>query len=347
MAVSILKKPKPLLALAALSLTLGGIASARPWTNTDGKTIEAEYISHNASEVVFSLNGNPVNYPLEKLAEPDREYLNGLVASPTPAATGPTGAQYSLKFSAFSTYLFPKETDYYLDPLRKSVLTAYEAGTAGEPAGKADAWTKRNPADSFQLYVPTAYDGKQSYGLLLIINAVDPGGVPEEWRPMLDELKLIAVCAENIGNSQPMMRRVQLSMDALANTEKQYRINPTRRFVTGMLGGGNAAMLTAAMYPGYFAGALAIGAEIKPPTDGTAANFPGLTAPDFQGSERRHVRWAVLSGSSDRNYAKITEAGKAWETAGLPFKVVDISDVALPPTATQMKQAVTWLETGK
>lgn len=343
MAVSILQKPKPLFALA-LSLTLGGIASARPWTNTDGKTIEAEYISHNASEVVFAINGNPVNYPLEKLAEPDREYLTGLVASPTPAGTGATGAQYSQKFS---TYLFPKETGYYLDPLRKSVLTAYESGSAGEPAGKGEAWTKRNPADSYQLYVPTAYDGTQSYGLLLIINAVDPGGVPEEWRPMLDELKLIAVCAENIGNSQPMIRRVQLSMDALASTEKQYRINPTRRFVTGMLGGGPAAMLTAAMYPGYFAGALSIGAEIKPPTDGTAANFPGLTAPDFQGGERRHVRWAVLSGSSDRNYAKITEAGKAWETASLPFKVVDIADVTLPPSATQMKQAMTWLETGK
>jgi len=347
MAVPILPKPRPLLALA-LSLALGGISSARTWTNADGKSIVAEYISHNANEVVFSLNGNPVTYPAEKLAQQDQDYLATLIPAATPAsgAAAAKGGRYGLKFPA---RLFPKEADYNLEPLRKSVLTAYEAGTAGETAaGKSDVWLKRNPdKDTYQIYVPTAYDGTQSYGLLVLINAANPGGVPEEWRPMLDELKLIAVSAENIGDDQPMLRRVQSSMDALASAEKEYRINPTRRLVVGTLGGGNAAMLTAAMYPGYFAGALAIGTETKPPTDGTATNFPGLNVLDFKGAARGHVRWAVLSGSGVTNHAKITENAKEWEKAGLPFHLLDLPDATTLPTSDQMKQAVTWLETGK
>jgi hypothetical protein len=341
MAVSFFQKPKPLLALAWF-LAINGIASARPWTNTEGKSIEAEYLSHTATEVVLAINGKPVTIAIDKLAETDRNYLAALVPAATPAATAPaaTGGRYSLKFT---THLFPKQTDYYLDTLRKSVLTAFEAGTAGETAaGKSDAWLKRNPdKDTYQLYVPPSYDGTQPYGLLLLINAVDPGGIPEEWRPMLDEMKLIAVCAENIGNSQPMLRRVQWSMDALANAEKEYRINPTRRFVVGTLGGGPAAMLTAAMYPGHFAGALALGAEIKPPTNGTGSNFPGLTAPDFKSPQHSHMRWAVLSGSGVRTHDKITASGKEWEA------LIDLPDATVPPTANQMKQAVTWLETGK
>lgn len=347
MSVSIPLKSNPLLTLT-LSLALCGMTSARTWTNTDGKSIEADYISHNASEIVFAINGNPVTYSTDKLAQSDQDYLAILAPAGTPASSGEVkkGPRQEIKFT---THLFPKESGYYLDPLRKSVLTAYEAGTAGESAaGKPDTWLKRNPdKDTYRLYVPASYDATQTYGLLLIISAVDPGGIPEEWYPMLDELKLIAVCAENIGNSHPMLRRVQWSMDALANTEKEYRINPTRRFVAGTLGGGPAAMLTAAMYPGHFAGALSIGAEVKAPTDGTASNFPGLNALDFKGPQRSHVRWAALSGSGIRNHDKIAATSKEWETAGLSFHLLDLPGATIPPTAEQMKQAVTWLETGK
>lgn len=66
-----------------------------------------------------------------------------------------------------------------------------------------------------------------------------------------------------------------LSMEALATVEESYKIDPARRIVTGLSGGGHMAMLTAALYPEYFIGAISHAAQSYYPS-GVNGNFVPL-----------------------------------------------------------------------
>ncbi len=67
-----------LLPLVVLALP----ATARPWTNTDGKTIEADFVSADGQNVRFRIKGKVINYPLEKLSEADRDWVAAQSADP-------------------------------------------------------------------------------------------------------------------------------------------------------------------------------------------------------------------------------------------------------------------------
>lgn len=336
-----------LILAALLSLCAGGLASARPWTNTEGKTIEAEYVSHTSTAVVLSINGKQVTYATDKLSQADRDYLAGLDAAPA-VPKGPVvkGKREGLKFT---TYLFPTWEDYYKDRDRKSVLKGFENGAFNNTQwGKTEEWLKRDAEkDTYRMVVPPSYDGTQPYGLLLYINSGDPGSIPEQWHPLLDEMKLIAVAAENIGNNHPMMRRVQWSMDALANVEKEYRIDPARRVVTGISGGGHMAMLTAAMYPEHFAGAISHAAQSYLPDARGFGHFPGLELSDFKSKERKKLKWMVISGDKDQNYQTIIQTSKEWDAANLNYRFLDVPGMGhVPAAAAPMKEALEWIGLG-
>jgi len=332
---------------ALLSLCPGGLASARPWTNTEGKTIEAEYISHTATAVVLSINGKQVTYATDKLSQADRDYLEGLNAAPA-APSGPVvkGSREGLKFT---TRLFPTTEEYFKDRDRKSVLKAFENGAFDNAKYvKPEEWFIRNEEkDTYRLHVPPSYDGTKPFGLLLYVNSGDPGHIPPQWLPLLDEMKLIAVAAENVGNPHPMMRRVQCSMDALANVEKEYRIDPARRVVTGISGGGHMAMLTAAMYPDYFIGAISHAAQSYLPDARGFGHFPGLELSDFKSKERKKLKWMVISGDKDQNYQTIIQTSKEWDAANLTYRFLDVPGMGhVPAAAAPMKEALVWIGLG-
>ena len=52
------------------------LVEKRAWTNTDGKTIQAEILSVQGDQVEFKLsNGKKVNYAIAKLSEEDQELI--------------------------------------------------------------------------------------------------------------------------------------------------------------------------------------------------------------------------------------------------------------------------------
>lgn len=338
-----MKLPLSAFLASLISLVFSLQGSARPWTNRSGKTIEADYVSHTDAGVVLLINGKPVTYPIDNLSDADRAFLASMAAAPpAPAVQPKTGKLTGLKFTS---RLFPDPDGYYKDSDRKAIRRAFEDGAfpdsnKGDPA----EWLKPDPEkDGYRLYVPAAYDGSEPYGLLLHINSGDPGGIPDAWLPLCDELKLIAVSADHIGNNHPMLRRVQCSMDAIANTEKTYRIDPARRVVTGLSGGGHMAMLTAAMYPDYFRGAISHAAQSYLPIKGKG-HFPGLAVSDFKSSARRHLRWIVISGDKDKNYQEILSSGKEWEDEKLTYRFLDVPGMAHTTAAIEpMREALVWV----
>lgn len=62
-------------------------AESRVWTSSDGKTLEAEYLSHSKNSVtVKSAGGSPVEIPLDRLSPADRKWLLELPEGPPPDA---------------------------------------------------------------------------------------------------------------------------------------------------------------------------------------------------------------------------------------------------------------------
>ena len=55
-------------------LILVGSGAARPWTNSEGKKIEADFVRLENDQVVLSLKGKEIKYPLSKLSEADQEF---------------------------------------------------------------------------------------------------------------------------------------------------------------------------------------------------------------------------------------------------------------------------------
>ena len=69
-----------LLLLPLVILTLP--VTARPWTNTEGKTIEADFVSADEQAVRLRVKGRVTSYPLEKLSQADRDWIAAQSADP-------------------------------------------------------------------------------------------------------------------------------------------------------------------------------------------------------------------------------------------------------------------------
>ncbi len=312
--------------------------SARPWLNTDGKTIEAEFVSADEKSVTLIFGGKTIQYPLEKLSDPDREWIKA--QAPGPARQVPTGL---LKNIPISSSLYPVTADNFKDRTRKASLKSFEDG-AFDHKPPSDPWLVRDVKnDLCDIYVPKSYDGSEPYGLILFISSGDEPKFLEEWFPLFDEKKLIAVTAHKAGNKQPMPRRVLLSIDALATVGETYRITPERRVVTGRSGGGHMAMLTAALYPELFRGAISYAAQSYLPVKGGYGHFPGFELRDFKSGDRKKMKWVVISGNKDKNYKEILDTSKEWEAARLDYRFIDVPGMAHEPAKEpDLRAALDW-----
>lgn len=84
----------PRLALLAASLPLACALHARPWTNTDGVTIEADLVEANDRFVVLQLpGGRRATYPLEKLIFSDQEFARDAARKQAEAAASAARAE--------------------------------------------------------------------------------------------------------------------------------------------------------------------------------------------------------------------------------------------------------------
>jgi len=330
--------------ILALLLALALPLCARPWTNTDGKTIEADFISSDTTSVTLLLGGKEIKYPLEKLSKADIDWI-AAQAPPEAKQTAKDTATGLLKNVPISASLFPETMDHFKDRTRRASLKDFEDG-AFKHSGPSEPWLVRDfEKDLCDIYVPKSYDGSQPYGLLLYISASDDPKFLDDWFALFDEKKLIAVTARLVGNKTRMPRRVLLSVDALATVEKLYKVDPERRVVTGISGGGHMSMLTGALYPELFKGAISYAAQsYLPGGGGFFGHFPGLALSDFKSKDRRKMKWVVISGDKDYNYQAILETSKGWDAARLDYRFIDVPGMGhTPAAAPDIKTALDWM----
>ena len=337
------KKLKSLSLSLLITLLLLEQAGARSWTNAKGQVIEAEYVSSEGPTVTLRMGGREVPYPLAQLSAADQDFVKETLAKAAAAIKKGLSKDYVMR-----TSLFPTPEGHFENPQRKAVLKAFEAGAfKSSNAGTVKDWLQRDvAADQCVVYIPASYDGSKPDGLYLHISPGNGGGdFPAAWHPIFDELKLIAVSAKGVGNDKPMMHRVMLSMDALATVKADYKVDESRMVVGGLSGGGHMAMLTAAMYPEIFKGAVSHAAQsYLMLTMEWGTHFPGLVIKNFKTGPRAKLKWIVISGDKDKNYSEIQKTSKQWLQEKLDYRFLDVPGMGhTNASPDKFKEALLWI----
>jgi predicted esterase len=130
--------------------------------------------------------------------------------------------------------------------------------------------------ESFNLYVPKrAKSSRKAYGLLVWIAPFADGRIPPIWLKKLDQLKLIAIGADNSGNDRVPCSRIGLALDAVHNAKKLFHIDDKRVYVTGFSGGAQMSCYLTLHYPEIFSGGIYFGGSNY---------FKNIPIPDRKGS---------------------------------------------------------------
>lgn len=108
--------------------------------------------------------------------------------------------------------------------------------------------------ESFEVYVPSDYTDEKPFGLLVFVMPSGRGGLPENYRALLDKYHLIYVGPNKAGNDRVVGPRMGLAIDAVANMRARYKIDPDRVYVSGISGGGRVASMLGVGFADVFRG---------------------------------------------------------------------------------------------
>ncbi|HZL35716.1 MAG TPA: hypothetical protein VFC78_10440 [Tepidisphaeraceae bacterium] len=161
--------------------------------------------------------------------------------------------------------------------------------------------------ESFEVYVPSDYDGNKPYGLFVWVSA-SPSGMPHEnWLDGLDKRHLIWIGANNAGNPRTVTIRLGLAIDAVHNMKLKYALDENRIYVSGASGGGRCSSILGVSCPDIFRGGFyMIGCDyFRPISTGEPNQFwrPNYVkpAPKLFALASRRSRHVLLTGETDMN----------------------------------------------
>lgn len=208
--------------------------------------------------------------------------------------------------------------------------------------GDLDGWDYDLGAETFSLFVPPTYDPEgEPYGILVWISPFDDGSVPAGLQPVLEARRLIWIGANDAGNDRHLYHRAGLALDAAANVEALYNVDPDRVFVSGMSGGGRVATMEAVDFPDVFAGGFPI-VGVTTYLDVSLESNPGQRVLQFPEpptgilDRARAHPLVILTGSDDFNREECRLTAAAYEEDG--FTAVHYVEVEgmgheMPPAA--------------
>jgi predicted esterase len=204
--------------------------------------------------------------------------------------------------------------------------------------GNLDEAKKENydiATEEFDVNVPKDYDGTIPYGLIVYTNAGKGGGAGG-YASLLAKHRLIWIGASNVPNERSIVPRWGLSLDAVWNMRKQYRIDPRRIYASGFSGGGRCASMVAPTFADVFSGALYLcgcNNPVWPPEKqiGRPIREPALS----------NGRYALLTGETDMNKPGTKSLFESYK--GMGFKHVTYLE---QPGLGHAQPAAEWFEKG-
>jgi poly(3-hydroxybutyrate) depolymerase len=176
--------------------------------------------------------------------------------------------------------------------------------------------------------------GSAPHGVLVFVHPGNDADPMAGWDEILDRRDLVWIAAEGFGNDKPGNQRALVALLALKHLSRTTSLDPARRYVAGMSGGGKIASQVLTRFPGFFDGALCIvGADTVAPA--------ALRAPDMAGK-----RVVFMTGDRDFNHYDVLEVHKRFVAAGVTNShLLDIEGFSHQyPNATQLDAALELLD---
>ena len=167
--------------------------------------------------------------------------------------------------------------------------------------------------EKFYLCVPPNYRGTEPFGLVVFLHAGDEMNVPPDWKPVLVKRKLLYIAPQNIGNAQPINRRIGMAVVAIRKMMELYKVDPKRVYVAGFSGGARMACATALLHPDLVTGVFPIcGAEfpdavpkVKATRDDPYGVFP--CDPKLVEKAKKNVAFVLITGPKDFRYGNMLD----------------------------------------
>lgn len=188
----------------------------------------------------------------------------------------------------------------------------------------------------FFVHIPATYDGSEPWGLISFIHADDRMELPPGWGEVLARHKLLFVAPQKAGNTQP--HRGNLGIAGALAMMRDYKIDPTRVYVSGFSGGARWATHLGYQASDLFTGVIAIcGADFHkmvPRKEATKSDEYGYVSVSTkeQRDAKRAVRFAIITGESDWRRGNILDVfhggyeaekfqARLWDVPGMRHEI--------------------------
>ena len=207
---------------------------------------------------------------------------------------------------------------------------------------KYEAFTVTLAEETYEVYVPPAYEPAKPIGIMVYIPARDSGSPHPQYLPVLDDRYMIYIAANLSGNRQsPILRRAPLALHALENMSRIYNIDPARVYASGLSGGGKMAVYLGLNYGDHFTGALFIIGSLS--VSDRARMAPTGAVKKLVQTRNRYV---FLTGRQDFNRKEIRRHRLAFRRFGIQNTLLidDISLAHRPPPEKLILRAVRALD---
>ncbi|MCE9555439.1 MAG: hypothetical protein K8T91_18985 [Planctomycetes bacterium] len=301
---------------AAWLLLAPSTSWGRTWTNTEGKTLEAEWLGLADGKVQLKRSdGKTVSVPLNKLSADDQEFARQRSAE---AKGGNAGNPAVAEVPQRPMREPPRKGSFAITaeegiPSELFAKAALAAGATLKPEFAEAVRTKKakgvhnndKSVPSWQVYVPGSYDDTLPYGVLAYVNSGDSGGIVGGWQAVLDKHRIIWVGADKSGNSQPTSYRYALAVDGVRRIQEKYQIDPQRIYLSGNSGGGRICsqlmLLNADLFTGGYPHIGCNPYRNLPLPDGKFLASKLQVNPKLMKQASRQNRYVFLTGEKDFN----------------------------------------------
>ena len=174
------------------------------------------------------------------------------------------------------------------------------------------------PTNTYDIYVPTTYDGSEPYGLITYIDSDNDGGFQASWIPVLEERKLIWIAADNAGNTVNTDYRISAGWSAVYRMKELFNIDDSRIYASGQSGGARMAQTLAYIYPEWITGSLPL----------CGASYPLMVDQDYEtNNPDSHYEVILNFTQADVNYIKGFDRRYAVMTSFDDFREGDIMNI--------------------
>jgi hypothetical protein len=162
--------------------------------------------------------------------------------------------------------------------------------------------------ESFEAFVPPAYDPGTPFGLFVWVGVVD---MPAEWQRVFVRNKLICIAPNNL-RARKDFGWHSLPLDAVHNMKKLYNIDEKRIYISGFSAGGSFACALLRCFPDVFSGGLFLmgGAFHQNYNHGKTNAGPWEATvvpswPSWKGEYeqiKKDVKLVIMKGGADREW---------------------------------------------